>query len=101
MLAHFIQVNSQELELQPLIIIPIGFGVQLSIINLISKRAFCLFCNKRFATGSSDKSIRLYDLPSRISVKAFNEHEDTIRSLTYLENSDYLVSGSYDSMIKI
>ena len=60
-----------------------------------------LYCREiALATGSSDKSIKIWDLNTSACLLTLMGHADIIMALTVLENSN-LVSGSYDHTIKV
>lgn len=54
-----------------------------------------------FCSAGADKSIKLWDFPSRIPLKTFLGHKDTIKSLHYMETPRLLASCSYDRTIKL
>lgn len=51
------------------------------------------------ASGSSDSSIRLWDLTSGSNIKTLTGHSDAVRCIQFVDN--VLVSGSNDKTIKI
>ena len=58
--------------------------------------------NKFLISGSTDKSIKVFDLRTKELVHEFLDiHEGGIRSIAISDNNEYLVSGSYDKSIKL
>lgn len=56
----------------------------------------------QMATGSADNSIKLWDLRMRRCTYTVPAHKSLVSKLKYHEASgDFLVSGSYDSSIKL
>ncbi|XP_013410594.1 p21-activated protein kinase-interacting protein 1-like [Lingula anatina] len=55
---------------------------------------------KILATGSSDETIKLFDLDKKVELGSLMEHEGTITSLSFYEDS-HLFSGSEDGKICI
>lgn len=53
------------------------------------------------ATGSDDRTVKLYNLAANAPTHTFSGHEDYVRALTYLPGSPALVSGSYDTTVKL
>jgi len=54
-----------------------------------------------FASAGADKTVKLWDLPTRGVIKTLSAHKDTIKSLNYIENARLLASASYDKTIKL
>lgn len=52
------------------------------------------------ATGSKDKSIKLWEMGGR-EIRSFAGHEMTVSSLDFSSDKRYLLSGSYDKSFKI
>jgi WD40 repeat protein len=57
--------------------------------------------NDRFASGSNDTTIKIWDLNQGICLKTLMEHSHWITSLIFIERDNSLVSGSNDKSIKI
>ena len=62
----------------------------------------CLLIVEKFIlSGSSDKTIKVWDIENNYEVNAtITAHNDTVKCLAVYKNY-YLVSGSYDKSIKI
>ncbi|MEM6599403.1 MAG: WD40 repeat domain-containing protein [Cyanobacteria bacterium P01_C01_bin.69] len=56
--------------------------------------------NRFFATGSADKSIRLWDLQGQSRVKVFSQNSE-ILSLAFSPDGRWLASGSLDGTVRI
>lgn len=50
-------------------------------------------------SASSDKSLRIWDIPSQTSTMIFDEHQDYIKTAAI--SSNLIISGSYDQTVKI
>ncbi len=59
-----------------------------------------MLSNNILASGSQDKTIRIWDLNSCKLLKTLNGHVDTVSCLAKLTH-DELVSGSFDKTIRI
>lgn len=72
----------------------------------------------QFASGSSDRSVRLFDLSARVQLQQFTDHADTVnkffiiktliynsvfqvKAVAYINKLELLASGSYDCTIKL
>jgi WD repeat-containing protein 61 len=56
---------------------------------------------KRFATGSADNKIKIWDLGLRRCVHTFDDHSDQVWSVAYNETGTRLASGSDDGSINV
>lgn len=56
-------------------------------------------------SGSDDKTVRLWDLPSNTATRTFSGHQDYVRCGTFMPgpgaHGNTLVSGSYDTTVKL
>ena len=54
-------------------------------------------------SASDDATVRLWDLPSELSVTTFRGHQDYVRSGCFMpgQGKNLLVSGSYDQTVKL
>jgi WD40 repeat protein len=53
------------------------------------------------ATGSRDKSIKLWEMSTGRELKSYLGHEHTVSSLAFSPDGKYLLSGSYDKTIRL
>ena len=53
------------------------------------------------ATGSKDKSVKLWDLRSGKEVRSFQGHEHTVNTLNFSTDGKLLISGSYDKSTRV
>lgn len=61
-----------------------------------------LYNTHYFASAGADKSLKLWDLPTRTNYKNFSlAHSDTIKTLHFIPNARLLASGSFDGQIKL
>jgi WD40 repeat protein len=56
---------------------------------------------RRLASGSGDKTIRLWDLMSRTNTATLRGHSSSVHSVAFSPDGRRLVSGSYDRMIRL
>jgi WD40 repeat protein len=62
----------------------------------------CLdWSGNRLATGSNDKTIRVWDVNTGVCLAILFGHADLVRSLVLDGESDRLVSGSYDRTVRL
>ena len=54
---------------------------------------------KRFASSSSDKSVKIWDVAERKCVHTFNEHTDQVWGVKFSPDSDKVLSVSEDKNI--
>ncbi len=59
------------------------------------------FNDKKILSGSSDKTIKIWDEQTESNIKTFYGHNDSISSLYYSFDDKKIVSGSSDKTIKI
>ena len=57
--------------------------------------------SKFLATGSEDKTIKIWNLDELSVVKTFTDHKDVITSLKFSSKSNILYSTSLDGFFKI
>lgn len=58
--------------------------------------------NFHIFSGSDDKTVRYWDLPTGSEVICFNENQDYVRcGAASLTNKDFFVTGSYDKTVKL
>ncbi|KAI1305815.1 POC1 centriolar -like protein A [Halotydeus destructor] len=53
------------------------------------------------AVGSSDASLRIYDLRQRQIVQYYEAHNGPVSSIEFHKSGNYLISGSTDNLIKV
>lgn len=53
------------------------------------------------ATGSKDKSIKLWESSTGREIRSFLGHEMTVTSLEFSSDGKYIISGSYDKSVRI
>jgi len=57
--------------------------------------------NKTIASGSDDKTVKLWPLNGGKEIRTFKGHSDWVYSVAISGNGDFLVSGSKDNSIKV
>lgn len=57
--------------------------------------------NKFIVSGSSDKTIKVWDIASGSQMKDFTEHIETINALEFTKDGKYLLSASDDHTLKL
>ncbi len=53
------------------------------------------------ASGSKDKTVKLWSVESQKGVATLQGHSESITSVTFLPDGKYLASGSSDNTIKL
>jgi COMPASS component SWD3 len=53
------------------------------------------------ASGSFDKTVRVYDLTSQQEILCFAEHQLNVSDLAWTSDSSELLSGAYDHTVKL
>ena len=56
---------------------------------------------KYIASGSSDETIKLWNIETGELVKTFEGHNDSVNSVAITPNDKYIISGSIDDTIKL
>jgi len=57
--------------------------------------------NKHFASCSSDKTVKIWEISSFENVNTFTEHKDQVFGVSYNEKGDLLASIGDDNSLKI
>ena len=68
-----------------------------SSVNAVSYSPDC----KYIASGSYDKTIKIWDAATGMCLRTLEGHSESIRSVSYSPDGKHLASGSYDKTIKI
>ena len=55
--------------------------------------------NTQFVTGSSDNTVKLWDIQPGKLVQLFNGHSDSVNCITISKNDNYILSGSEDKRV--
>ncbi|KAH9518423.1 snoRNA-binding rRNA-processing protein [Bulinus truncatus] len=56
----------------------------------------------RIVSGSDDKTVRVWDIPTEKEIHIYKEHQDYIRcGLTSLSSQDLFLTGSYDHTVRL
>ena len=55
----------------------------------------------QLASGSNDKTVKLWDVLSGECLKTFDQHQGGVLSVTFSPDGDQLASGSYDNAVKL
>jgi len=58
-------------------------------------------CGKLLASGSFDKTVRIWDLKSTKQQSCFEEHQLNVSDLSWSNDSNLLLSGAYDRTVKL
>ena len=53
------------------------------------------------ASGSSDKTIKLWSVENKTEIITLDEHSDSVLSVTFNNDGTILASGSNDNLIKL
>jgi WD40 repeat protein len=57
--------------------------------------------SRRIVSGSSDKTIKLWDVPTRKLISTFQGHYNTVWSVSFSPDGHHIASGSSDKTIKL
>ena len=57
--------------------------------------------SKWMASGSLDKTVKLYDMKTKTLVKSFNDHSKSVRSVAFSPDGKWMASGSDDFTVKL
>lgn len=57
--------------------------------------------NKYIASGSDDKTIRIWNMLDYKQLKILIGHESSVESIAILQDNKYIISGSWDETIRI
>ncbi len=60
-----------------------------------------MYRNVDFASGSADKTIRIWHLKEKRSPQVLSDHERGVASVAFSDDKRLLISGSLDGKIKI
>ena len=60
-----------------------------------------MISNDKFASCSSDKTIKLFDLNTFKCIRTFNGHKDTVWDIEKFTSNKKLISCSSDALIKV
>lgn len=64
--------------------------------------ALCFSPDNNFiVSGSTDKTIRVWDITTGLQVKIFTEHSETITALEFTKDGKYVLSASDDHTLKL
>jgi len=55
-----------------------------------------IFNTAYIASGSHDKTIKIWDITSGKEFRSLTGHFDSVNSVTSIANTDYIISGSDD-----
>ncbi len=53
------------------------------------------------ASGSDDKTIKLWDLQTGLEIATLSGHDSYVQSLAFSPDGKTLVSGGYDTKVKV
>jgi WD40 repeat protein len=56
---------------------------------------------KYLASGSSDKTVKLWSVESQKEVTTLESHNEYVRSVAFSRDGKYLASGSADKTVKL
>ncbi|KAL6230696.1 WD40-repeat-containing domain protein [Aspergillus navahoensis] len=57
--------------------------------------------NSRVASGSKDKTVKIWDTQSGACLRTFKGHDTLVRSVAFSPDNSRIASGSYDKTVKI
>jgi WD40 repeat protein len=56
---------------------------------------------KYLASGSGDKTVKLWNVESQKEVNTLKKHKDKVTSVAFSPDGKYMASGSYDHTVKL